>query len=230
MFSNKRRYVIIALTVLLALFGAGCSKPEPSGAEAKPPAGEEIKDVADAEEGPGDASADALALPIGLYIKTGSEKRVLQSQVQSDYTIGKDIIVLSAFFSEEQAISGGSFGKVWRSYKDKLPEALFYKIGYRLSYTLAAGSKVDQMIAGPADTEVNRNYIETYIYDDVNQDGWYSHLLVSDMCEDTVVTSIKLTAGPDIDQVGDIEVEAFLYKIGAIEKKAGTYSVVVVKK
>lgn len=231
MFGRNSTYHIVMLVLLLAFIGTGCSKMISQEGETKPLAGEEIEGVIGAEEEPGDAPADEpAALPIGLYIKTGSDKRVLQTQVQAEYRVGKDLVVLSAFLSEEASISGGTFGKVWNSYKDKLPEAALYKIAYRLSYTLASGDKVEQIIEGPTDTETNRNYIETYIYDDVHQDGWYSHLLDSHVRQETIVTSIKLTGGPDVDQVGDIEVEAFLYKVGAISEKAGTHRVAVVRK
>ena len=226
-------YVCAVFVVLILLMATGCNKPVSPGGEAKPPA-EELP-IEDAIEDSLDAplivpSEDAVVLPIGLYIKTGGGKRVLQKQVQNDFVVGKDIVVLSAFLTEEPEISAEMFKKVWNAYRGVVPEASLYKIGYSLSYSLASGTAVEQIIKGPADTEANRNYIETYIYDDVNQDGWYSHLLVSDIKDETVVTSLKLTGGPDVAEVGDIAVEAFLYKAGEDSEKAGTYSVTVVRK
>jgi len=218
---NGYKAVILGLLVLSLC--AGCANSAPEGSEAKPP--EEVpNDV------PDESLEEVLKLPIGLYIKTGSDKRVLQEQVYADYAIGKDIVVLSAFLTEEPEISADLFKRVWNSYAEIFPEASSYKIGYRLSYQLSSGEIVEQRIENPADTEENRSYIETYIYDDVHQDGWYSHLLVSDVREETVATSLKLTGGLNVAEVGDITVEAFLYNDEEDSLVCGATAVEIIKK
>ncbi|NCB41999.1 MAG: hypothetical protein EOM59_05215 [Clostridia bacterium] len=220
---KRNGYKVVFLGLLLLLLCAGCTHFAPEGSQAKPPE-ESLDGVTD------DSLEEVPNLPIGLYIKTGSQKRVLQEQVHADYAIGKDIVVLSAFLTEEPEISADVFKRVWNSYAEIFPEASTYKIGYDLSYKLSSGEIVEQRIEGPADTEENRNYIETYIYDDVHQDGWYSHLLVSDMREETVATSLKLTGGPNVSEVGDIMVEAFLYKLQEPTVDCGSTTVQIFKK
>jgi hypothetical protein len=51
------------------------------------------------------------------------------------------------------------------------------------------------------------------MYDDVHVTPgvWYTHLEDKDMKDETVITSIKLTSGSKIKQVGDIALTAFIY-------------------
>ena len=51
------------------------------------------------------------------------------------------------------------------------------------------------------------------MYDDVHVTPgvWYTHLEDKDMKEDTIITSIKLTSGSRIAEVGDIVLTAFIY-------------------
>ena len=192
--------------------GSAAGKPAPESAgETIPPEPEEEKPQ----------------LPLGLYINNGSGIRALTTTVEASYTTGKDIVVLSAFLSEDPEISGGTFANVWNDLWEAAPEAAGCKIGYRLTYELASGETVSQTILGPEDTEENRAWVETYIYDDVHQDGWYSHLLSSDMTEQTVVTTIKLTGGPEVSGIGNIAVEAFLYEGNPTADTVGRCKVIV---
>lgn len=213
------------LLVLSVLFYGGCGNASSESGEEQPEAGKI------SEEAIEEASTEQLPdWPIGLYIKSGSDKRVLQNQMQAEYAVGKDITVLSAFLTNNPEISGSKFAEVWLSYQNKLPETATYKIGYLLSYGLVSGNHIEQMIKEPSDTEQNREYLETYIYDDVHQSGWYSHLLSSDITEKTVVTSIKLTGGPNVADVKDIAVEAFLYNPEEDSLARGSTTVHIFKK
>lgn len=88
------------------------------------------------------------------------------------------------------------------------------RLGYVVDFKLKDGQEIKQTITGPDDVFGYRNYLECYLYDDVNQiqGNWYSHLLNTEVTDKTVMTSIKLTAGTDIALVGDtIKVSAFVY-------------------
>lgn len=215
-------YFFIALSLL---FYAGCGNPSLQGNEVNPDADKALEEIA--ADPPEEENPD---LPIGLYVKSGSGKRVLQNQMQAEYVVGKDIAVLSAFLTNDPEISGSKFATVWLSYQNEMREAAVCKIGYRLSYSLVSGEYVEQVIKGPLDTEQNRAYLETYIYDDVHQNGWYSHLLASDITEKTVITSIKLTGGPNVAEVNDMMVEVFLYKEEEPNFDYGSSSVEIIKK
>ena len=103
-----------------------------------------------------------------------------------------------------------------------------YRIGFTLSFTLASGQQVYKTILGPADiTEDFTRYVEVYLYDDIHQQAGvrYSHLLESEMDEQTLITSIKLTAGKEIEQVQAIQLQAFVYrKENEFDAQTGVYT------
>ena len=215
-----KRIVIFGLCITLMAF-TGCSKDFSEGPDAKPIT-ERVTDAAlDVPE------QETAQFPLGLYINMGTGTRNLQTEVKTDFKTGHDLVVLSAFAANEVTIPGSTFGPVWSSYWDAVPELAGYKIGYCLSYNIAGADPVVQMIYSPKDTEVNREYLETYIYDDVNQCGWYSHLLESDMTEETVITSVKLTCGAKVSEVSEVKLEAFLYRAGDTENRSSSYTVTV---
>ena len=228
----KNRWLLWSLAAVLVVAAAlaGCSAGQASG-EAAEVEGTAVDNTADDNQnGPAaKPEAETLLIPLGLYVKDGNGSRERKTSMEAAYAAGQDIVVLSAFFSEEPTISGAGFAGVWNGLREGIPEATGCKIGYRLNYETASGETVSQTILGPGDTEANRAYVETYIYDDVHQDGWYSHLLPADVTEQTVVTTIKLTGGPEVAGVGDITVEAFLYQEDPAAEPVGRCRVEVTK-
>ena len=100
------------------------------------------------------------------------------------------------------------------------------KIGYIVSFKLKSGEEINTTIKNPDDVFVYRNYLENYLYDDINQvqGEWYSHLLQSEVTDKTRMTSIKFTAGQDIDKVGDtIKLTAFVYNSDGDFDASGNY-------
>lgn len=218
--------MVLLLTGLALIAGtaslAGCKdQPSQSGPDAKPPTAEDPAPEVPEEE--------SIKFPIGLYVNTGNGSRELQTQIQTEITPCTDLVVLSAFATAESSIPGSKFGPVWSSYRDAIPDLSSYKIGYCLSYELSAGDPVTQMLFAPGDTEANREYVEVYLYDDVHQTGWYSHLLSQDMTQETVITSVKLTGGAKAAEVSGITLEAFWYKPGEEQERSGEYTVELIK-
>lgn len=165
---------------------------------------------------------------IGLYIpQEGSGKRTLVSTFTGPWEQGKDIDCFEAIASEEPTLSGGSFRRIWQTQWARYPQADAYKVGFTLSFTLASGEEVRRTILSPADiTEDFTRYVEVYLYDDVHQQAGvrYSHLLETEMNEQTVITSVKLTAGKEIAQVQAIELQAFVYRNGEFDADTGAYT------
>lgn len=165
---------------------------------------------------------------IGLYIpQEGSGKRTLVSTFAGPWEQGKDIDCFEAIASEEPTLSGGSFRRIWQTQWARYPQADAYKVGFTLSFTLASGEEVRRTILSPADiTEDFTRYVEVYLYDDVHQQAGvrYSHLLETEMNEQTVITSVKLTAGKEIAQVQAIELQAFVYRNGEFDADTGAYT------
>ena len=142
---------------------------------------------------------------------------------------GKDIVSFEAFATDVSSftLAGSNFKKEWERYWNAYENHEQCKIGYTVSFRVKDGGEINQTILGPEDVFGYRNYLECYLYDDVHQvqGNWYSHLLSSEVNENTVMTSIKLTAGQDIAQVEDtITLTAFVYSSETDFDADGSYS------
>lgn len=156
--------------------------------------------------------------------KTAGGRR-LTKEFAGAWTAGKDILSLEVFASGEQKIAGNTFSVLWKEYWEKCEAPEDYRLGYLLEFDTQSEGRVERTILEPDDIYGFLDYIEVYIYDDVNvpPDTWYSHLLQEQVNENTYVTSIKLTAGSRIDEVSNIRVTAFVYKDEKDFDGAGRY-------
>ena len=124
---------------------------------------------------------------------------------------GEDIGSFEVIASDEDLLPGDFFGdifgKAWKSF----PDADRCKIGYTLRYTLDDGSEIRYSMLAPKHIE-HTEFIEVWLYDDYHREPhqFYSHLKDSQMKSDTLITSIKLTAGKEIGRVTDIWLTAFI--------------------
>ena len=51
-----------------------------------------------------------------------------------------------------------------------------------------------------------------YLYDDINNNGYYSHLTEEDINDNTIISSIKLTAGTYYEKItSNIKLTVFTY-------------------
>ena len=113
--------------------------------------------------------------------------------------------------SDEAFLDGDFFGDIFGAAWTAFPDAGSCKIGYALRYTLDDGTEIRYTMLSPAHIE-HTEFIECWLYDDYHQKPhkFYSHLKPSKMKSDTLITSIKLTAGSQIKRVTDIWLTAFI--------------------
>lgn len=178
-------------------------------------------------------ASDAAFVPISIYLmKSGAkgqpEEYERKTEIAYDLSGGRDLCCIAVFPSEENSISGKNFPEIWQSTLEKAPMAAECKIGYAISFNTPEGS-CSRTILKPDDiisTDKFWNYLEMYIYDDVNHDPtqWYSHLLQSEMTDSTVITSFKITAGKNFSGVTDISLSAFLYSSADDFDSKGNYT------
>lgn len=100
---------------------------------------------------------------------------------------------------------------MWKNAWNSQGEFSDAKIGFYISFQLDDGTEISQTVLKPSDAAWFYDYLEIYLYDDIHQTGWYSHLEDSDIQENTVISSIKLTSGSKISHVGTIFLTAFIY-------------------
>lgn len=124
---------------------------------------------------------------------------------------GKDIGSFEAIPSEAAELPGAFFGDIFGAAWTAFPDANSCKIGYTLRYTLDDGSEIKYTMLSPKHIE-HTEYIECWLYDDYHREPhkFYSHLKPGSMKDETLITSIKLTAGRQIGHVTDIWLTAFI--------------------
>lgn len=164
-------------------------------------------------------------IPVGLYL-SNLETKSLVSSYTSPLTLYKDIVSLEVFYTNSPSLMGEQVN-LWNQYCDEEKTNL-YRIGYIIEYKID-DREVRQVIFSPHDTEAIFNDIQVYLYDDIHQDKKvYSHVTKEGYNEDTVFTSIKLTASTNIDKISSpITLTVFVYEKENTSKELGSYKVVV---
>lgn len=156
-----------------------------------------------------------------LYNMTHSEpgvreEYVLVSRHEDDMSGGRDLCVLGAFPSTEATLSGKNMGDIWSACITGNGFSESLRPGFLLEFDTPDG-KCEKLILRPSDiTDAYWDYIETYVYDDIHQTpgAWYSHLLDSEFTDETIITSVKITAGERIAAVKNLTLTVFLYEVG----------------
>ena len=157
---------------------------------------------------------DTNPIKISLYkYYNRSNPRTILKEYFDNWNYHQDILSLEAFFTTEEEISGSYFQDVFYEYYNTYTNIENYKIGYKISF-LTNEMEVNKTILSPNDTTDFFEYLEVYLYDDYHREKgvWYSHTTEEEYNEETLLTSIKLTAGIRVQEiVSDIAVTAFTY-------------------
>ena len=122
---------------------------------------------------------------------------------------GKDIGSFEVIASDKDLLPGEFFGDIFGAAWKAFPGSNGCKIGYTLRYTLDDGTEIKYTMLSPKHIE-HTEYIEVWLYDDYHREPhqFYSHLKSAG--GDTLMTSVKLTCGSQIDRVQDIWLTAFI--------------------
>lgn len=150
---------------------------------------------------------------LGLYknYRDGSNRKLITEYV-SKWEYHKDISSFEVYYTNESEITNKNQIKTFDLYKDNYENIDEYKIGYTINFKIS-DIEVNKTIISPKDTEDFYDYLEIYLYDDYHRTGgWYSHTTESEFNDNTLLTSIKLTAGKKVNEItSDIIVTAFTY-------------------
>jgi len=157
---------------------------------------------------------DTNPIKLGLYKYYGRGKdRELITVYENNWNYHKDISSFEVFYTNENYITGYYFQDTFKEYIDKYTNIDNYKIGYIISF-ITNTKEINKIILSPKDTEDFFDYLEIYLYDDYHRDKgvWYSHTTEEQYNDETLLTSIKLTAGKQINNIiSDITVTVFTY-------------------
>lgn len=164
---------------------------------------------------------DENPITIGFY-RNQNGTRNLISSYNSPLTLYQDIVSLEVYFTNEVTLIGNQLD-LWNQYYQNYPDIENYKIGYHISFQ-ASDLEVNQTILNPSDVNSFFDYIQIYLYDDIHQDSeWYDHISQEEVTEETIFTSIKLTASTKIDEINSpIKLSVFIYDSNDLDE-SGNY-------
>lgn len=157
---------------------------------------------------------DDNPVELSLYIDASSGGMLKsEKEYHVPWVMKKDIVVFGALFCTDNVMANDYFQNLWSGCAEKYADTPV-KVGWHLRFSLASGKVIDQMIYKPSDVASFYDYLEIYLYDSANApiNTWYSHLLDEQMTDNTIITSMKLTAGSKYNEINSpIEVMAFTY-------------------
>ena len=163
-----------------------------------------------------------------LFRSASGARRFVDRTYTSTWEKGRDIMCFEVFNTREASLPGKVFKYMWEPVWFTPDDAAKYRIGYAVDFTLKDGTKIHKMLIEPEDTLEYKKYMEFYMYDDYHQTPgvWYSHVEQSAYNSDTILTSIKFTAGQEYDKIdGKVTLTAFIYDPAAGQfDKAGNYT------
>lgn len=171
---------------------------------------------------PGPGMPDKL----GLYIAEKND-RTFVDEFKSNWISGKDIDCFEVLTTNEKSLSG-KFSSLWKSTWGSFSNTKNVKVGYKLEIHLLSGETFSFDIKSPKDAMQYKEYIEVYLYDDTDDSTFYVHLEEDDMEEETIMTSIKLTATPKQNEVNKIHLTAYLYTLDIPERSLISYAIDII--
>ena len=151
---------------------------------------------------------DDNPIKLGLYMN-----KKLTSEYKSNWLKLKDICSLEVYFTTVNEISISKQKEAWNYYYNTYQKIDKYKVGYNVSF-IAEGKKINKTILKPSDVNDFAYYVQIYLYDDINQvdNTYYSHLTDDNYNDNSILSSIKITAGSGIEYVeSDINITVFTY-------------------
>ena len=163
---------------------------------------------------------------LNLYIAENNT-RTLVSNFSSNWTSGEDIDCFEAITSNQKTHTG-KFSDIWNTAWNSYTNTSNVKIAYSIDIILKNGSNIFYDIKSPADAQQNRDYIEVYLYDDIHVEGFYSHLEETDMKDDTIITSIKLTATEKQAEIEKIRLTSYLYTPDMPERIIASHAIDII--
>ena len=161
-----------------------------------------------------------------LYIAENGT-RTLVKCFSAKWVAGQDIDCFEAITSTEEVLNG-KFANVWNTAWNSYTNTTNIKIAYNVEIFLKNGNSIFYDIKSPDDAQQNRDYIEVYLYDDIHVNGFYSHLEASDIKDETIITSIKLTATKKQAEIEKIRLCAYLYTPDMPERIIANHTIDVI--
>ena len=165
------------------------------------------------EERKEDKYTDNNKIILGLYknYRNGTPRKLI-TEFERTWSYHNDISSFEVYYTNDYELKNDTQINLFNLYKNDYENVDNYKIGYIIDFSIN-DMHINKTILSPKDTTDFFDYLEVYLYDDYHRTGgWYSHTTEEEYNENTLLTSIKLTAGKSVDAIiSDIKLSAFTY-------------------
>ena len=195
---------IFLVLIMLFIVGCGIKKDE------------EMKRIEEAINNPPTVTPDPTPTP---YVDTNPIKVGLYKDYKLVHEYNKkfkdqtDIAIFNVLFTNEESITkNGNFKNTWKKYFDKYEKASDYKIGFELDVEIN-GEKQENILLNPKNQHKIYPTLYAYLYDDIHNSGYYSHVEMKDVKDNTIYSSIKLYLHKKTNEItSPITLTVFTYK------------------
>ncbi len=186
------------LLVILIIFMVGCGNEEITPSPTPTPT---------ITPEPTPEYVDTNPITVGLY-----KDRKLIKEYNKKFSNETDLAIFSVFFTNEENVGNNNFKTTWKNYYNKYEDITDYKIGFYISFDIN-GEHKENLVLGPKNLYDLDPYLYPFLYDDINNSGYYSHVTTKDVKDNTVYTSIKLYLHHQTSEItSPITLTVFTYK------------------
>ena len=123
---------------------------------------------------------------VGLY-KNGKLIKTYNKKFKNQ----TDIAIFNVVFTNDEKLPNKKFKTLWKDYYNKYENIDDYKIGFELSVDIN-GETQTNLLLNPKNQHKIYPYLYAYTYDDIHNSGYYSHVTMDTLKDNTIFSSIKL--------------------------------------
>ncbi len=150
---------------------------------------------------------DTNPIKVGLY-----KDKKLVTEYNKKFKNQTDIAIFNVMFTNDEKLPNKNFKTNWKDYYSKYENIDDYKIGFEISLEIN-GEKQENIMLDPSNQHKLTPYLYAYLYDDIHNSGYYSHVTMKDVKDNTVYTSIKLYLHKQTNEItSPITLTVFTYK------------------
>lgn len=151
---------------------------------------------------------DTNPIKVGIY-----KDYKLVHEYNKKFKDQTDIAIFNVIFTNEESITKlGSFKKTWQKYYDEYEDISEYKIGFEIDVEIN-GELKENIMLDPKNQHKIYPTVYAYLYDDIHNSGYYSHVTMDDVKDNTVYSSIKIYLHKQTNEItSPITLTVFTYK------------------
>ena len=150
---------------------------------------------------------DTNPIVVGIY-----KDRKLITEYNKKFKDQTDIAIFSIFFTNEKNVGNGNFKTTWKKYYNQYEDISEYKIGFEIDVEIN-GERIENVMLNPKNQHKIYPTLYAYLYDDIHNSGYYSHVTMDDVKDNTVYSSIKLYLHKQTKNItSPITLTVFTYK------------------